>query len=67
MVLLIYRLVNLKVVLMKFQNVNEAQIKQAEEACETICKLRKSLAKQRLINRLFGHNYIELKSTSENG
>lgn len=66
MFLLMYRLVNLKVVLMKFQNVNEAQIKQAEEACEAICKLRKSLAKQRLINRLFGHNYIELKPTSEN-
>lgn len=38
---------------MKFTQVNEFQAKQANEASAVISKLRKVLAKQRLINKVF--------------
>lgn len=38
---------------MKFTQVNEFQKEQANEACAVISKLRKVLAKQRLINKVF--------------
>lgn len=39
---------------MKFTQVNEEQIRQAGEAVETIIKLKKILARERLINKVLG-------------
>lgn len=38
---------------MKFNQVNEIQIQQNSEAVAVISKLRKVLAKQRLVNKVF--------------
>lgn len=46
---------------MKFNQVNKEQIRQANEAVETIVKLRRILATQRLIKRAFGQYFIEFK------
>ena len=46
---------------MKFSRVNDEQIKQANEATEIIIKLRKVLAKQRLLNRAFGQYILSPK------
>lgn len=39
---------------MKFTQVNKEQIEQASEAIETIIKLKRVLAGQRLINKVYG-------------
>lgn len=41
---------------MKFNQVNEEQIKQANEALDVILKLRKALAKQKLVR-----NFLKLQ------
>lgn len=38
---------------MKFNQVNQEQIKEAEEALDVILKLRKALAKQKLVKNFF--------------
>lgn len=44
---------------MKFSQINAEQIRQANEAIETIVKLKKSLAEQRLINRSLGKLFLK--------
>lgn len=44
---------------MKFSQVNAEQIRQANEAIETIVKLKKNLAEQRLINRSLGKLFLK--------
>ena len=44
---------------MKFSQVNEYQVKQANEALETIRQLKGALAKQRLVNKAFGKYFFE--------
>lgn len=44
---------------MKFSQVNAEQIRQANEAIETIIKLKKNLAEQRLINRSLGKLFLK--------
>lgn len=53
---------------MKFTQVNQEQIEQANEAIDTIIKLKKMLAGQRLVNKIFGkdtfgENYTPINIT----
>lgn len=48
---------------MKFTQVNEAQIVQANEATAVIHRLRKVLAKQRLVNKVFGKHILAQVTT----
>lgn len=51
---------------MKFTQVNEEQIKQANDVSETIIKLKRILAEQRLFNKAFGKYFLEQKSADVN-
>lgn len=44
---------------MKFNQVNDVQIKQTEEALDVILKLRKALAKQKLVK-----NFLKLQNNN---